>query len=214
MIRSLIRSYATISRGLVHSGEAVNRLLHNVDHVHVMGSSLSSVDFVARPPKGLQPLFVAAFQTTRIGQRPMFAHQRAAQAQLQRCRARPSGVGGVHHQVMRNTAVTDWLARTAPAAQLVASVCTGAFVLAEVGLLDGHAATTHWEDIPALRAGYPQIEVIAHQRWVDQGNIITSGGISAGIDMSLHLVARLASTELAVRTARQMEFDWQANDEK
>ena len=122
--------------------------------------------------------------------------------------------GGVHHQVMRNTAVTDWLARTAPAAQLVASVCTGAFVLAEAGLLDGHAATTHWEDIPALRAGYPQIEVIAHQRWVDQGNIITSGGISAGIDMSLHLVARLASRALAERTARQMEFDWQANDEK
>ena len=122
--------------------------------------------------------------------------------------------GGVHHQVMHNTPVTEWLARTAPAAQLVASVCTGAFVLAEAGLLDGHAATTHWEDIPALRAAYPHIEVIAHQRWVDQGNLITSGGISAGIDMSLHLVARLASTDLAVRTARQMEFDWQANDEK
>ena len=116
--------------------------------------------------------------------------------------------GGVHTQVMHNTAITDWVARIAQSAKLVASVCTGAFVLAEAGLLHGRAATTHWEDIPALRSGYADIEVLEQQRWVDQDSIVTSGGISAGIDMSLHLVARLASMALAKQTAQQMEFDW------
>ena len=121
--------------------------------------------------------------------------------------------GGVHMEVMKNPAVTDWVAGIAQSAQMVTSVCTGAFVLAEAGLLDGRKATTHWDDIPVLRAGYPQIDVLEQQRWVDQDEIVTSGGISAGIDMSLHLVARLASMELAERTARQMEFDWQKNTE-
>lgn len=121
--------------------------------------------------------------------------------------------GGVHTEVMKNTAVTDWVAHIARNAQLVASVCTGAFVLAEAGLLRGLSATTHWEDIPELKSGYPDVAVIEQQRWVDQGQIVTSGGISAGIDMSLHLVARLTSVALAERTARQMEFDWRHNAE-
>ena len=121
-------------------------------------------------------------------------------------------VGGVHTQIMHNTEVISWVTDTAGKVQLVASVCTGAFILAEAGLLNGRAATTHWEDITALRDRYPEIEVLEQRRWVDQGEIITSGGISAGIDMSLHLVSRLATRELATQTARQMEFDWQEGD--
>jgi transcriptional regulator GlxA family with amidase domain len=68
--------------------------------------------------------------------------------------------------------------------------------------------TTHWEDISDLRLAYPQLNVLEQTPWVDEGRIVTSAGISAGIAMSLHLVRRLHSLELAVKTARQMEFDW------
>jgi len=87
-------------------------------------------------------------------------------------------------------------------------VCTGAFLLAQAGLLDGQEATTHWEDIDELRAAFPRLRVRAERRWIDNGRTVTSGGISAGMDMSLHLVARLAGHELAARTALQMEYDW------
>ena len=116
--------------------------------------------------------------------------------------------GGVVSAELAKPEVIAWIAATAPACELVASVCTGAFLLAEAGLLDGQEATTHWEDIDGLRHGWPQVKVRADRRWVDNGRIVTSGGISAGIDMSLHLVERLAGHELARRTALQMEYDW------
>jgi len=74
--------------------------------------------------------------------------------------------------------------------------------------------TTHWEDISALRSSYADLTVHEAVRWVDEGTIVTSGGISAGIDMSLHLVSRLHSYELARKTARQMEYDWAADISK
>jgi transcriptional regulator GlxA family with amidase domain len=117
--------------------------------------------------------------------------------------------GGVVSKQLELPTVIDWIAQSAPKATLTASVCTGAFLLAKVGLLDGKTVTTHWEDIQDLRAAFPKISVVENQRWIDAGQIVTSGGISAGIDMSLYLVARLANHELAVKTARQMEFDWQ-----
>lgn len=120
-------------------------------------------------------------------------------------------VGGVHTDEMKKTQVTDWIAATARQAQWVASVCTGAFLLAEAGVISDENVTTHWEDIPDLRARYPDLKVHEGRRWVDEGTIITSGGISAGIDMSLHLVSRLHSFEFAESTARQMEFDWTKN---
>lgn len=119
--------------------------------------------------------------------------------------------GGVVTAELARPDVTTWIARTAAASALTASVCTGAFLLAQAGLLDGLTATTHWEDIADLRAMFPRVTVREHVRWVDEGQIVTSAGISAGIDMSLHLVERLAGRELALRTARQMEFDWQEN---
>lgn len=119
--------------------------------------------------------------------------------------------GGVHTHEVQKTQVVDWVGRIAKSVQLVASVCTGAFILAEAGMLAGLKVTTHWEDIADLQSSYPELMVIGSQRWVDTGKIVTSGGISAGIDMSLHLVSKLINTELAERTARQMEFAWQKN---
>lgn len=116
--------------------------------------------------------------------------------------------GGVVDAELAKPEVTGWIAAMARDCELVASVCTGALLLAEAGLLDGQPATTHWEDQAALRARWPRVQVVGDQRWVDNGRIVTSGGISAGIDMSLHLVERLAGRELAQRTARQMEYDW------
>jgi transcriptional regulator GlxA family with amidase domain len=116
--------------------------------------------------------------------------------------------GGVHTGEMAKVSVITWLAKTAKQAAVVASVCTGAFLLAEARILTTQKATTHWEDILDLRARYPDLVVDASARWVDEGAVITSAGISAGIDMSLHLVGRLHSLELAEKTARQMEYDW------
>lgn len=116
--------------------------------------------------------------------------------------------GGVVTRELDRPEVIDWIARRHETARLTASVCTGAFLLAKAGLLDGRPATTHWEDVDDLRTMFPSIDVVTGCRWVDDGKVVTSGGISAGIDMSLHLVARLAGEELALATARQMEFDW------
>ena len=80
--------------------------------------------------------------------------------------------------------------------------------MAKAGLLDGKIATTHWEDVAEMRAMFPSVTVLEGQRWVDEGSIVTSAGISAGIDMSLHLVERLVGRELSLRTARQMDYYW------
>ncbi len=116
--------------------------------------------------------------------------------------------GGVVTTELATPAVSAWISRAAAEAQLTASVCTGSFLLAQAGLLEGRPATTHWEDIADMRAMFPGLSVLEGRRWVDTGPIVTSAGISAGIDVSLHLVDRLAGRELAVNTARQMDYDW------
>lgn len=116
--------------------------------------------------------------------------------------------GGVVDAELGQAALMDWIDAQAGSARLLASVCTGALLLAQAGVLDGLEATTHWEDVEALRALRPGLRVLEGRRWVDAGRIVSSAGISAGIDMSLHLVERLQGRELALRTARQMEFDW------
>lgn len=119
--------------------------------------------------------------------------------------------GGVVAGEMEKPDVIAWIAQCAPATRITASVCTGAFLLAKAGLLDGLTVTTHWEDVADLRTLFPSLKVIEGPRWADQGRLVTSAGISAGIDMSLHLVERLHSRALAERTARQMDFDWLDN---
>jgi transcriptional regulator GlxA family with amidase domain len=116
--------------------------------------------------------------------------------------------GGVVAAELERPRVIAWVATRAATAELAASVCTGAFLLARAGLLKGKAATTHWEDAADLRATAPSTRVVQGVRWVEDGAVITSAGISAGLDMSLHIVARLAGQDLAVRTARQMDYEW------
>ncbi len=114
--------------------------------------------------------------------------------------------GGAHRGEMEKPAVLGWIARQAAEARIVASVCTGAFLLARAGVLERQRVTTHWEDIADLKRTFPGLTVLDGVRWVDEGHVVTSAGISAGIDMSLHLVGRLAGEGLAARTARQMAF--------
>jgi transcriptional regulator GlxA family with amidase domain len=116
--------------------------------------------------------------------------------------------GGVVTKELENTPLLDWIVRQNVSSTITASVCTGAFLLAKAGVLQGLPATTHWEDIAELRTMFPSLEVREGQRWVETGKVITSGGISAGIDMSLHLVERLGGRELALATAKQMEVHW------
>lgn len=117
--------------------------------------------------------------------------------------------GGIHTEEIKNKNVISWVSNVAHKSKRVASVCTGAFILAEADLLNGLTVTTHWEDIADLKANYPTLNVVSEQRWVSQQKYITSGGISAGIDMSLHLVSELSNSCLAEDTAKQMDYHWQ-----
>jgi transcriptional regulator GlxA family with amidase domain len=119
--------------------------------------------------------------------------------------------GGVHTHEMTKPPVLEWIAQQAETASIMASVCTGAFLLAKARVLQQQVVTTHWEDIPSLRKMFPKLTVVRDVRWVDEGGVVTSGGISAGIDMSLHLVSKLHSFDLAEKTAQQMDFTWTRN---
>jgi transcriptional regulator GlxA family with amidase domain len=122
----------------------------------------------------------------------------------------PGGYGT--RREMKNPMMLEWIARVAPACDLVLSVCTGALVLGAAGLLVDREATTHFMAFDELRAVAPQAVVREDRRIVDNGNIILSAGVSAGIDMSLHVVARLLGAEVARETARYMEYEgnWEA----
>lgn len=84
---------------------------------------------------------------------------------------------------------------------------TGALLLAKTGLLDGLKATTHWMDIDRLEKEFPHVSVQRNLKFVDEDAIITSGGISAGMNMAFHLVAKLCGKQVAVETAKKMEYD-------
>lgn len=116
--------------------------------------------------------------------------------------------GGVVDAAQQCPDTLAWIARLAGTAQITASVCTGCFLLAASGVLRTERVTTHWEDLDDLRRQFPRLEVCDTVRWVDLGTLITSAGISAGMDMSLHLVERLGGEALALRTARQMDYAW------
>lgn len=123
----------------------------------------------------------------------------------------PGGFGT--RAAIQNTTLLDWLRDVTERTALRTSVCTGAFLYAEIGLLDGRSATTHWGSIDWLRETYPKIEVLEDVRFVDQDTVITSAGISAGIDMALHVVARLHGIDTARTTARYMEYEWRPKEE-
>jgi transcriptional regulator GlxA family with amidase domain len=103
--------------------------------------------------------------------------------------------------------VRKWVREVASSARVVTSVCTGALVLADAGLLDGRRATTHWASLDLLQSLGKDIEVRDRDRFVDDGDVITAAGVSAGIDMALHLVARLGSVERARQVSRYIQYD-------
>jgi transcriptional regulator GlxA family with amidase domain len=119
----------------------------------------------------------------------------------------PGGQGT--RKEMHNLTLIDWIKTSSQNAELVLSVCTGSLLLAKAGLLDGLEGTTHHSAIDLLRQTAPRTTVHADRRFVDNGRVICSAGIAAGIDMSLHVVARLLGSEGAEKTARQMEYPWQ-----
>ncbi len=117
--------------------------------------------------------------------------------------------GGVVDEVEAMPEVLRWLREARARAEVVASVCTGVFLLAAAGLLDDRPVTTHWEDIADLRGRWPGLDVRDDVRFIDHGDLATSAGISAGLDLSLHLVGRLTTVDLALATARQMDYRWE-----
>ena len=119
----------------------------------------------------------------------------------------PGGVGT--RTQMNNQKLITWIQQVSDRAELVMSVCTGARLLAKAGLLDGLEITTHHEAYDELRQLVPTAIVNERKRFVDQGTIITAGGISAGIDSSLYVVDKLLGREIARKTAIYMEYDWQ-----
>ncbi|PTX98502.1 DJ-1/PfpI family protein [Opitutus sp. ER46] len=116
----------------------------------------------------------------------------------------PGGAGT--RPLLKKPALLEWIRHRAETAEIVASVCTGSLVLAQAGLLKGLRATTHHENLDELAQLAPDTTVVRDQRFVDNGRILTSAGISAGIEQSLHLVSRLHSPALAEQTARYMEY--------
>jgi transcriptional regulator GlxA family with amidase domain len=118
----------------------------------------------------------------------------------------PGGYGAGHIE-FRNKVVINWIKEQKSKVKILASVCTGVYLLAEAGVLDNKTATTHWMDIERLEREYPKIQVIKNVKFVDENNILTSGGISAGINMSFHIIKRLFGITIAQATAKYMEYD-------
>ncbi len=109
---------------------------------------------------------------------------------------------------MTNEVLLAWVRGRAHAAELVLSVCSGALILAKAGLLANLEATTHYMAIDLLKSIAPTTKVSPEKRWVDNGKIILSAGVSAGIDMSLHVVEKLQGKEVAREAAQYMQYDY------
>lgn len=108
---------------------------------------------------------------------------------------------------LKDAAHLQWVRMQAASAEMMTSVCTGSLVLAAAGLLHDRPATTHWGSLDLLAELDPTIEVRPDDRFVDSGDIITSSGVSAGIDMALHLVVRLVGVERAREVRRGIQYD-------
>jgi transcriptional regulator GlxA family with amidase domain len=108
---------------------------------------------------------------------------------------------------LHDSARLDWVRRRCSEGTLMTSVCTGSLVYAAAGLLSGRPATTHWRSIDLLAELDPTIDRQRSVRFVDSGEVITAAGISAGIDMALHLVARLSTKDRAREVRRDIQYD-------
>ncbi len=115
--------------------------------------------------------------------------------------------GGNTGPSRKNPKVEEWILENYKTSEVMMSVCTGAFILGDAGLLDGKKSTTWYGRIDALKENYPNTTVIEETRFVDNGKIVTTAGVSAGIDGALHIVSRLLGPEAAAATAKYMEYD-------
>ena len=121
----------------------------------------------------------------------------------------PGGIG--NRPLVEDRGFLDWLARYCAATPVITSVCTGAGLLAAAGLLDGYRATSNKRAFDWARAQGPRVEWVPEARWVHDRNRWTSGGVAAGIDMALALIAHLHGHEVAERVATNTEYDWHAD---
>jgi putative intracellular protease/amidase/YHS domain-containing protein len=119
--------------------------------------------------------------------------------------------GGAVPKLEKTDAVSQWIIKKASETTNTMSVCNGVYWLANAGLLDGKSATTIHGELANLESSYPQIHVVSDQRFVDNGSIITTAGLSAGIDGAFHLVDKLQGAAQARSIALGMEYNWQAN---
>jgi transcriptional regulator GlxA family with amidase domain len=117
----------------------------------------------------------------------------------------PGGHGT--RRLMRDEKHLGWIRDTRARTPLLTSVCTGSLVYAAAGLLRNRPATTHWASLDLLKETDGTIDLRPDDRYVDDGDIVTSAGVSAGIDLALHLVARLQSKERAVQVRRGIQYD-------
>ena len=115
------------------------------------------------------------------------------------------GIGGA----LGSAPTLQWVAAESGRTPITMSVCNGAFILAKSGLLDGLTATTTYHNIPRLREQYPKTKVVDDQRFVDNGRIITTAGLTAGMDGALHVVSRVLGNGVAQQVALGEEYDWQ-----
>ncbi len=109
--------------------------------------------------------------------------------------------------LLEDAAVIDWIKAVAPGCEWVTSVCTGSLVLAKAGLLHGKRATTHWSAFDEFDKRGFDVELLPHVRYVRDGNVVTSAGVSAGIDMALWLVGQWFSPKFAREVAHAMQYD-------
>lgn len=107
-----------------------------------------------------------------------------------------------------NPALIGWIRDQNETTEITTSVCTGALLMAKAGLIDDQPATTHWAAFDELLGHFPHLQLVRERRVIDNGHIVTSAGVSAGIDMALAMVERLHGREVARETARGMEYEW------
>ncbi len=118
----------------------------------------------------------------------------------------PGGFGT--RPLLKNEKLLGWVRERAKDSEYLLSVCTGALVLAEAGLLKGLKATTHFMALDLLKQLAPSTKVLESERVVDNGKVILSAGVAAGIDMSFYVVTKLLGPEMATETARYIEYPW------
>ena len=116
------------------------------------------------------------------------------------------GGSGIQEHELQDSITLDWIKAQSKKVPVIASVCTGALLLGACGLLNNKKATTHHENLEELKSICPSVELVKNTPFVDQGNVLSSAGIATGIDLSLHLVARLFGEAVAIATAEKIAY--------